>query len=721
MKKLSFLLFAILIYNLIFNICNCYAQWQWLYPYPQGHKLNSVTFINPSTGISVGETGTLLKSTNGGINWTYKNLGFNESYICCYMLNVTTGFIGGYYGKIYKTTNSGENWSSTTLPLNVNINNIFFLNQNTGYLAGNSDRLFKTTDCGINWSFSTLPCLYSSSCIIFFNNNTGIVAGSGSVFNMLRTSNGGLNWDTLELENDYPNKIYSMHFYDTLHGFAGGSNSILRRTSDGGITWTSNSVPAFCSNVRSIKFLNSNTGFYIADNDTLSFIYKTSNNGINWVNSFIDSSSILYSLAFAGNNVVCVGKNGRTIYSTNLGANWNSNSRNIVGDVYPVKFQDEYNIIAMNYGFKYNSLNMFRSSNGGLNWINYARNENITGIYNTYFYDLNTGYAVGTTPYQYGKILKTTNAGVNWIEKATIFNTILAGIHFINLNTGLACGMLGNIVRTSNGGENWTVVHSGGPHWHSEVRFLDENIAFSENTNGDVYKSTDGGINWFITANIGTSINSIRFLNQLTGYIGAPGGVFKTTDGGYNWTHILGGITCPSLEFYNSNTGFVSGYNGKIYRTTDGGVNWINECYVTNSITVGEFYFITSEIAFAIGSSMILKTINGGLINGIVYNNTLIPKAFCLSQNYPNPFNPTTKIKFDIPATDSPLGRGAGGMTVLKVYNILGKEIETLVNEKLNPGTYEITFNASSYPSGVYFYRLITDSFTDTKKMILLK
>ena len=97
------------------------------------------------------------------------------------------------------------------------------------------------------------------------------------------------------------------------------------------------------------------------------------------------------------------------------------------------------------------------------------------------------------------------------------------------------------------------------------------------------------------------------------------------------------------------------------------------------------------------------------------------PYYYRLFQNYPNPFNPTTKIKFDIPALGSPLGRGAGGMTVLKVYDILGKEIETLVNEKLNPGKYEVTFNASKYPSGVYFYRLITDRYNETKKMIVLK
>lgn len=98
------------------------------------------------------------------------------------------------------------------------------------------------------------------------------------------------------------------------------------------------------------------------------------------------------------------------------------------------------------------------------------------------------------------------------------------------------------------------------------------------------------------------------------------------------------------------------------------------------------------------------------------------PESFYLEQNYPNPFNPTTKIKFSIPKTDSPLPGGArGGLTTLKVYDILGREITTLVNEAKQPGIYEVEFNAEGLSSGVYYYQLITDGFVETKKMILLR
>jgi len=101
-----------------------------------------------------------------------------------------------------------------------------------------------------------------------------------------------------------------------------------------------------------------------------------------------------------------------------------------------------------------------------------------------------------------------------------------------------------------------------------------------------------------------------------------------------------------------------------------------------------------------------------------------IPATFRLEQNYPNPFNPSTKIRFDIPQSNPLSGevsQGRGGFVRLSIHNILGQEVAVLVNENLKPGKYEIEWNASNYPSGVYFYRLVSSSFTQTRKMLLIK
>jgi hypothetical protein len=117
----------------------------------------------------------------------------------------------------------------------------------------------------------------------------------------------------------------------------------------------------------------------------------------------------------------------------------------------------------------------------------------------------------------------------------------------------------------------------------------------------------------------------------------------------------------------------------------------------------------------------------GCYINGIKYGDTAtthihristnIPEKFKLNQNYPNPFNSTSKLKFEIARH----GGSSTGVVKLVVYDILGKEVQTLVNERLQPGTYEAAFDGSSLNSGVYFYKLITNGFTETKKMLLIK
>jgi len=93
-----------------------------------------------------------------------------------------------------------------------------------------------------------------------------------------------------------------------------------------------------------------------------------------------------------------------------------------------------------------------------------------------------------------------------------------------------------------------------------------------------------------------------------------------------------------------------------------------------------------------------------------------VTTEYKLEQNYPNPFNPSTKIRFSIPD----LGTGLA-MSVLKVYDILGNEVTTLVNEQKQPGYYEVDFNASQFASGVYIYRLQSGTFTSTKKMMMLR
>ncbi|MCX6165356.1 MAG: T9SS type A sorting domain-containing protein [Ignavibacteriae bacterium] len=192
--------------------------------------------------------------------------------------------------------------------------------------------------------------------------------------------------------------------------------------------------------------------------------------------------------------------------------------------------------------------------------------------------------------------------------------------------------------------------------------------------------------------------------------------ISKTTNYGLNWIKkAFPNISeIRSIYFINKNTGFLgsdySPYSSSIKRTTNGGDNWVDLNEVAHGIN--SFHFLDSNVGYAAGDlGVILKTTNGGAV--WVSNNTQeIPKSFELFQNYPNPFNPTTNIKYQI--TNSKL-------VTLRVYDILGKEIATLVNEKKTAGIYEVTFNGSNFASGVYFYRIQAGDFVQVKKMVLIK
>jgi hypothetical protein len=151
------------------------------------------------------------------------------------------------------------------------------------------------------------------------------------------------------------------------------------------------------------------------------------------------------------------------------------------------------------------------------------------------------------------------------------------------------------------------------------------------------------------------------------------------------------------------------------------GANWEPEVRLTNNVHNSKYPSVAAcDSAVHViwsddrdGNNEIYYTQNptGNLVT-LKNINTAVPKYFTLSQNYPNPFNPKSNIKFQI---------AKSGDVKLVIFNVLGREITTLVNEALQPGTYEVEWDGSNYPSGVYFYKLNTTDYAETRKMVLIK
>jgi photosystem II stability/assembly factor-like uncharacterized protein len=246
-----------------------------------------------------------------------------------------------------------------------------------------------------------------------------------------------------------------------------------------------------------------------------------------------------------------------------------------------------------------------------------------------------------------------------------------------------------------------------------------------------IYKSTNTGFNWSTGLTLNNSglddsyfLSAIYFKDNNTGFaVGSHyyygqtfGQIYRSINGGNNWNLAANigpatGSNINAVHFGDGSKGFAAGSNGIILRSTNSGANWTLQSSGTAASLNGVF-MINALTGYVCGANgLILKTTNGG-ITGFKPISNVTPSDFKLYQNYPNPFNPATKIKFDIPKPS---------YVKLIIYDILGREFTTLVNENLNLGRYETNWDGSRFPSGVYFYKMVMDDFVCVKKMMLLK
>jgi hypothetical protein len=275
------------------------------------------------------------------------------------------------------------------------------------------------------------------------------------------------------------------------------------------------------------------------------------------------------------------------------------------------------------------------------------------------------------------------------------------------------------------------------------------NVVWYDDRDGnyEIYykRSTDGGISWGedtrLTNDPGFSLNPcVSSSGQTLNVVWSDnrdgnGEIYykRSQDGGINWgaDNRLTSNTAISQFASVASSGSVVHVvwrddrdgNGEIYykRSQDGGINWGADNRLTSNTAISQFASVSVsssgvhvvwEEARDGNQEIYYKRDPSGNVTGIENIGSEMPKQFFLSQNYPNPFNPSTVISYQLPATS---------MVSLKIYDIIGKEVSTLVNEEKLAGSYEIEFGAQGLPSGIYLYKLQAGNFVQTKKMVLLQ
>lgn len=361
MRKIFISLFGILIINI--------ANAQWIQKsINEKINLKSVHFTDANTGYAVGDScyavvnnvyccGIILKTTDGGTNWTTQNYYLNPLH-SVFFLNQDTGFAVGNKGLFVKTTNGGTNWEFQTIDSNYYFTNVCFTAYNTGYAVGgiNVDSTYlktlilKTTDGGTNWS--QLSTGLTNNCVLnicFPNPDTGFAtAYNGKI---LKTTDAGSTWTLYSVDCEYGNKCFFVN--DTLGYFTGSKfepsvqeyHHKIFKTINGGAEWTlvkSISGSSEIGSLNSIFFINVDTGYIVGNG--LSII-KTENGGTVWTYQPLAGYLVyLNDVFFTGDNTgYAVGDHGAVFKSTE-GGFCEVNTDNGLFRIYPNPVADQMTI-----------------------------------------------------------------------------------------------------------------------------------------------------------------------------------------------------------------------------------------------------------------------------------------------------------------------------------------------------------------------------------------
>jgi photosystem II stability/assembly factor-like uncharacterized protein len=463
-------------------------------------------------------------------------------------------------------------------------------------------------------------------------------------------------------------------FSDQNTGTAVGVNGTILRTTDGGTNWFPQ-ASGITDWFNSVCFTDANTGTVVSASGK---ILRTTDGGTTWTLQTSPAYSNFWSVCFTdADNGTAVGSEGKIVRTTNGGTTWSLQSSGTTVWLNRVSFTDPDNgTVVGDYG------TILRTTNGGINWINQsiATSDALWGVS---FTDANTGTVVGAG----GIILRTTNGGASWVSQTSgIMNFFYGGVSFTDTNNGTAVGDNGAIIRTSDGGTTWTIQTYGTTNILYGVSFTDANYGTAVGDNGMILRTTNGGMPvelTFFTASYGYNAVNLNWMTATE--INNQG--FEIQKQGSNKHSTISSW---------GKIGFVQGFG-----TTTEPKSY---SFKDNDITTGTYKYRLKQIDF-----------NGSFkySNEIEVAVDFAQKEFVLYQNYPNPFNPSTTIKYTIPPVAS--GFSLSKVT-LKVYDVLGNEVATLVNEEKKPGVYEVEFDGSGlssfvsakggYASGVYFYQL---------------
>jgi len=680
----------------------------------------------------------------------------------------------GTYGiGILKTTDGGTTWTksldwSYQQQRGIWAVKINPLNPNTVW-AATTEGTYRSYDAGATWT-QVHNVIMAMDLIINPVDTNIVITGNGNFaspgFGVYRTSDGGGSWThitsglptyfegkiQLDIYKANPNIVYA----SIGHGFlVGGSNaSWLCKSTDSGISWTvmttqdyskwqgwySHDVAIDQSNPDNLIVIGIEVYKSIDGGSTI--IQKSSGGVVTGTTppiggqeggpTYVHSDVHDVKQHPTDFNTYYFATDGGFFRTTDFGETFSShNGRYQTTQFYNGTSSSQTDSLKTMGGFQDNSTDIY---SGDLAWFRAPVGGD--GSW-TAIDAANDNFMLASS--QYLNMSRSTNGGNNFSNVSPPGSNITVFIApfkmFIN-NGNIVYAGRDKIYKSTAGGGNWTTTNNGNVLDGNPALAMDISYQTSDKvyvgtapfqTRSGLFRTIDGGTNWDnitgtlpdrFPADIAVDPNNDDIV-YVTLYGFGSGHVFKSTNSGDTWTDIsdnLPDVPAPAVivDMNNSNHVYI-GTDIGVFVSTDGGGSWQD----FNDGLPDAVQAMDLNITYANNVIRVMTHGNGGyerkLLSQIpvgLEQDPLVVSDFKLEQNYPNPFNPSTTISWQLPKD---------AFVSLKVFDVLGNEVATLVNEEKSADSYQTEFDASFLTSGTYFYRLVAGNFVQTKKMILLK
>jgi photosystem II stability/assembly factor-like uncharacterized protein len=733
MKKQTLLLTVFLF--LFHNISIILAQWQQTSG-PEGGSILDFTFTPtdyggnnpiPSPQIVLGTTGGIYSGEFYLVNQPFFNFysmanSFGGSYV--YEVKYTPLASVDSIPHLFAATSSGlfiqDNNEWTLCYISPNVKTVRtiaispFENYQANIYIGTYDYgIFKSTDFGKTWQeFNNgLTNLLVNKICVVENNLYACTQGGLFLFDDLQNS-----WR--EIDEGISNKNISSIIKKDNYLFAITRGRGVFRSGDSGLNWTevnSNLLHSYLYAIMEYK-----NSIFVAG---LKGLYKSNDLGESWIQINTESPAYDFFSLASKDSTIFAGSQVGVLYSNDDGETWNTLNSNLktsqVTSLQAIPYISSFKMYACTWG------GIFTSTDEGNNWI--PNNEGLTN-FNINCINYSTDFAnvfIGTN----SGVFKSSLYGDSWqeINNGLTNKTITSLVSYPapenpdNNYTILFAGTYQGIFKSSNNGLEWNKISSLQVSSFINSYNLNSGLDLLASNGKVILKSINQGENWdtcYIPSSTNTVITCLTtdmpFAGKKNIFAGTSSdGILKSTDDGVSWTelkHDLDGIHINIIQIINNY--LLAGTNKGVLISFDYGDSWNNWSEGLINQNIKTFSVIYSKVyTGTLGNSVWVRPLGEITSHTDVNETSSVLKSFLL-QNYPNPFNPSTIISYSIPKQSH---------VTLTVYNNLGQKVSELLNSEQEAGYHQINFDGSILASGVYYYRLSTDSYITTKKMQIMK